>query len=328
MSEDALHIETPNGADTANSASQDGANSTDTSTDAKGEGSSPGGNGGLSFDEIIEDLANRDEAASTWLAKNAERYSRDKNGVVNLITDAYQKDRIIGNGAIKVPGKEASDDEWNAFYDKIGRPEKADGYEFDVPNDLPETLPYDAEQAAAFKAEAHKIGLTKRQAQQVHDLYVRKRVEEVNGMRDQMLVDTSRKAEATATYLQQLWGPLDGTEAKQKLAAADKFLQVSAGNQYDDVIKVYQKAGLIAPDGKTITEPLLAVMFARAGEAFAFEDDAVTGDPDVLMDGNPFARTDGTGLDQVTKLIKTNPKRAAELARQAGKDPKRYGLKD
>lgn len=67
-------------------------------------------------------------------------------------------EKIIGAkaNAIVVPGADAKPEDWNAFYDKIGRPGAPDNYA------LPDALKDDPA-VKSFAAEAHKAGLTTKQ---------------------------------------------------------------------------------------------------------------------------------------------------------------------
>lgn len=69
---------------------------------------------------------------------------------------------LIGSKLI-LPGKDTSDEDRNAFYTQLGRPETAEGYE--LPADgLPEGYKADPEKAKEFFEFAHKQGFTDQQA--------------------------------------------------------------------------------------------------------------------------------------------------------------------
>ena len=70
---------------------------------------------------------------------------------------------MIGADKVVVPGKWATEDDWSAVYDKLGRPADADGYELKV--ETPEGVEQDGEMLNWFRATAHANGLTPRQAQ-------------------------------------------------------------------------------------------------------------------------------------------------------------------
>lgn len=62
-------------------------------------------------------------------------------------------------GAIKLPGENATPDEWNRVYDKLGRPETADKYAFQAP----EGMELDGPALEKAKQVAHQNGLSQRQ---------------------------------------------------------------------------------------------------------------------------------------------------------------------
>lgn len=80
------------------------------------------------------------------------------------------------NGAIQVPGENASDDDWATFYNKLGRPNKPDDYEFDavqwpenMANNMKELLEEDTK---TMKSVFHELGLTAQQAKNLQKKYV------------------------------------------------------------------------------------------------------------------------------------------------------------
>lgn len=73
--------------------------------------------------------------------------------------------------AVVIPGENATDEERMAFYNKLGRPEKVEGYELKKPEKLPEGVAYSPEMVTAFSDLAFNAGLSKSQAAKVHDWY-------------------------------------------------------------------------------------------------------------------------------------------------------------
>ena len=88
--------------------------------------------------------------------------------------DAYAKfdDLLKAEGdALVIPGEDATDDEKNAFFSKMGRPETADGYEVGKPSDWPEGVPYDEGLEAAYKQKAFELGLSGDKAAAMYGWY-------------------------------------------------------------------------------------------------------------------------------------------------------------
>lgn len=75
--------------------------------------------------------------------------------------------KMIGRDKVPVPSDDAPQEQWDAFYERTGRPKEAKGYELKKPADLPDWYQYRGETESAFADIAHKNGLNKKQAQEV-----------------------------------------------------------------------------------------------------------------------------------------------------------------
>jgi hypothetical protein len=144
--------------------------------------------------------------------------------------------------ALIPPAADASADEWSAFYGRIGRPEKPEGYAFNLPDGLPEQLPYDDAFAMRFKTWAHEAGLSARQAQALHDQYLR-------------------------------------DFAGQHAAAAEAEVQ-AVGDAHDAIVKAWGDPASEAYKRK-VRSPAVAFAFAKVGEAL-YAEDALHGGPGSL----------------------------------------------
>lgn len=78
----------------------------------------------------------------------------------NLIKSYVHAQQMIGS-SIRRPGESAKQEEWDAFYSKLGRPESADKY--NRIEKLPEGLQRDEVLERAFYGVAHQAGLSQRQ---------------------------------------------------------------------------------------------------------------------------------------------------------------------
>lgn len=74
--------------------------------------------------------------------------------------------KLIGADKIALPGKHASDEDWNEIYGKLGRPEKAEGYEVKVDAKYGEA---DSDLINSFKTQSHKLNLLPHQVQGLSD---------------------------------------------------------------------------------------------------------------------------------------------------------------
>jgi hypothetical protein len=287
------------------------------STVAAGTGSDTvaGGQGSDAFDGA-KAFAGLEADNRDWLGKAG----LDKDPVA-LAKHAFNQEKLLGS-AIRVPGKDATPEERNAYLTKLGRPEKAEGYDFAMPKDLPKDLPYDGERATAFKAKAYELGLTKEQAANLHDWYVENSVKDFTGFQGQQTQQLSERATKATEDLVKLWGPLDGKTAQANLEIADKVFKLAPGGP--EVLAELKSLGLVGPNKEILSVPL-AKMFAGLGTALYTEDGVLRGQPDDLE--NPFA--EGSASFNVTKqmaLVKTDRDKALTMIAAVGKKPSDFGL--
>lgn len=279
----------------------------------------PAGNGGVSDangsgTDLFATLEDKD--TREWLEKVGV------TDIPSLARKAREQERLLGS-AIRVPGKDATDEERQAYLNKLGRPETPDAYDFAVPPDLPEDLPYDGERASAFKSKAHELGLTAAQAANLHDWFVGETVKDFNGLSGQQAEQIAQKAQAETEKLVKIWGPLDGEAARTELEFADRALQLAGG---EEAIEEFKAFGLIAADGKTILSAHLAQTFANIGKALFKEDTVLRGNPDML--GNPFAEGESFNLTKAMAIYKSDKSHAYSLIAATGKKPADFGLPD
>lgn len=75
-------------------------------------------------------------------------------------------ERMIAADKIAIPNEASSEEEWAVFHKAGGRPETADDYAFARPEELPEEY-YSPDQAKAAQDLMHKLGLSKKQADEL-----------------------------------------------------------------------------------------------------------------------------------------------------------------
>ncbi len=215
--------------------------------------------------------------------------------------------------ALTVPGENATADDWNKLYAKLGRPETADKYELKVDRtNLPADMPYDETTAIEFRNWAHEAGLNPKQAQLLHDKWVghfaKGFTEGVSQLTEQV---SSAHREIVAK-----WGDPQSEGYKKNtelMSRAARELGLA------DALK---QGKLIAADG-SVTNATLAFALARVGKELFTEDTFATGDGGVLS--NPFAK-DTFNLTEQGNLVRSDPNKARALIRAAGGDPAKYNL--
>lgn len=146
--------------------------------------------------------------AKYWDAeKKAPRIEELGKGYQNL-------EKLLGKDRIPVPQSDDDNDGWQRWYAASGRPEKPDEYEFEKPS-LPETLPYDEELEKSFRTYAHVNGLSKKQAKNIHDAFVKTQMERHSA-----------------------WD----TQQKQARSQSEQALRREYGNQYEQAVQQAKSA--------------------------------------------------------------------------------------
>lgn len=227
------------------------------------------------------------------------------------LDDAFKSHRELETHvgkALVPPGKDATADEWNAFYGKLGRPEKPEGYELKVAREsLPQDFPYDETLSVEFRNWAHESGLSPSQAQSLHDKFVGKQAGSFAAMRESI----TKKADTAHSEIVQEFGQPDTDGYKRNVE-----LMSRAARQLG-ITDALKEGGMISADG-ALLNGTLAKALAKVGKDMFSEDSYASGDGGVLE--NPFSK----GSENLTKqgqLISSDPNKARALMRAAGLDP-------
>ncbi len=109
-----------------------------------------------------------------WMSSLPDAFKT--NETLAQFKDAPPWEKFVGllgaeKSMIQIPGEKATEAEKAAFFAKIGRPDKPDGYNITKPADLPEGIPYDPAFETAFKQFAHANNFTKQQAEEAYKWY-------------------------------------------------------------------------------------------------------------------------------------------------------------
>ena len=110
--------------------------------------------------------------ATDWKASLSEEIRADKSlenikDIEGLAKSYVHAQKLVGADKIPVPNKFATEKDWDAVYQKLGRPEDATGYKYDLPED--QTI--NQEVLNNFSNQAHKLGLLPGQANGVVQFY-------------------------------------------------------------------------------------------------------------------------------------------------------------
>lgn len=287
----------------------------DTQSQEDGGKKAPDGSSAAPAADVFAEL---DADTREWLQK---REVKDAAAAAKL---AREQAKLLGN-AVRIPGKNATEEEKAEFLNKLGRPETADKYEFVAPKDLPAELPYDGEKAAKFKAKAHEIGLTQAQAAVIHDWFIEDQKGEYLHVAEDRVEELKQTAKAETDKLVKLWGPLDAPTAQANLEFADRFIMTTVGEKgWDELERLgaVQRVG----DTRVVTSAVMAELFANAGMSLLKEGELVKGSNAVM--GNPFADGPNFNMTAQMQAVQADPQHARSLINAAGKKPSDFGLTD
>ena len=252
-----------------------------------------------------------------------------KHGIKDVSPESFGKlakiavsaESLIGK-SVQIPDDKAKPEDLDKFFNKLGRPEKPEGYEFKLPEGIPEGMPYDAEFAKAFKAVAHKAGATAKQAAEYHDFTVKWFGEQYKAQH-QKVADLMNGSTAA---LEKLYGPKDSQPFKNGLEMMDRTIRK------EGLEEELRSVGLLGVmDGKSyVTHPKLMDLLGKYGKEFHREGDAAQGSGGGVSADNPFK----DGPDAVGQMtaqhaaIKANRAGAIASIKAAGRKPSEWGLPD
>lgn len=172
----------------------------------------------------------------------------------DLIVGYHNAEKAIGLDKVAVPKEDSPQEVKDAFFNKLGRPAEAQGYELKAPEGIPD---YSPELGAVYGAKAHALGLTKAQANGMFDWFM--------DLAKQGLTADATKVKAQAAedfkVLEKEWG----VATTKKVEAANRAIAHYGG---DEAIQLLKERGLHS-------HPVLNRLFAAIGEAMG--DDTTAG---------------------------------------------------
>jgi hypothetical protein len=160
---------------------------------------------------------------STWKESISQEYRTNPNIEKFTEIDALAKSYInavsmIGTDKIPLPGKTATDEQWNEVYNKLGRPESPDKYKLELKTDV---APVNETVIKGFAENAHKLGLNNRQAQGILEFYK----STLESSAKEMNVNMEYAQEQSANELRSEWGRAYDDNLKKAAAVAKTYLE-------------------------------------------------------------------------------------------------------
>jgi hypothetical protein len=165
--------------------------------------------------------------ATDWKASLSEEIRADKSlenikDIEGLAKSYVHAQKLVGADKIPVPNKHATEEDWKEVYKKLGRPEDASGYKYDLPED--QTI--DQTALKNFSDQAHKLGLLPSQANGMVKFY--NEMQAVSLQEQDSVAIAAR--ENSAKELKQEWGQA----YDQKISQANNLAKtVGIGELFD-----------------------------------------------------------------------------------------------
>ncbi len=272
-------------------------------------GDQGGGTDNGSSDAIASPFEGLERGSLDWVEANGAKT------VADVVTMARNSEKLIGG--IHMPGKDATPEDISSFFDKTMKsfmPEDASGYDFAMPENMPEYMPYDVDMVQHFKAGMHSRGVPPQLANQVHDWYVNDVL--VPGF-DHELEARQTAADSSTALLTKQWGESDSPEFETQMEYTMKAVNGLGAGYKQALIN----AGAIDEENNILLADLIMPL-AKIGKLHFSEDDMVTGDNSAP---NPFA-DDSQNWSKANQIISKDPAKAKSLILSAGKNPADYRL--
>lgn len=191
---------------------QEESGATPGSSDAGNDGAGEGSNAASSTDYF----SGLDEGSQKWINDNGISKDDPKAMLSGVVTKSREMEKLIG-GSLKVPGEDATPEDLQAFYDKATEklvPADAAGYEYELPEGVPEDMPYDSDFADQFKAFSHEAKMPANVSKQTHDWFVKEMAGAVAAQREADTVAHTGAVKAATKALEAEWGGTDTDEHK------------------------------------------------------------------------------------------------------------------
>lgn len=178
--------------------------------------------------------------AFAWVPEDYREEFRNDEGLSKYTSqDAFIKavldDRKANGEAVKLPGVEATDEEWAQVYNKLGRPETPEGYE--LSKTLPEGLDFNEDFYNEFLQNIHTAGLSKKQANKLYDWYNTKCAELNKDISAKIEASYKKSVDDAVVALKKEWGTDYQKNLDSAVAMANKFLS-PATKQYLNASKL------------------------------------------------------------------------------------------
>ena len=225
-------------------------------------------------DSMLSQIDNDDiKSAGFW--KNLE--GKDANEVGKYIKELQSFAGKKGD----IPKSDATDEEWSAFYQKLGRPENIEGYDFTIGDEFTElvgedSIPYFEKTIDKIKEQAFQMGASSDQAENMVNIFlesVADSVEENNTENKQMFEEMEK--ELRTEWGEEYDGMMNGIEA-----------MLTANGFPEENMQFLKDSGMLKDPAFAITMGNIASKFADDPEIGHHQTNTMAGVRDQLAEVN------------------------------------------
>ena len=254
-------------------------------------------------EEVVEESG---EVSSNWYdgfedeVNTGTAQNKGWSGVEDVVKSYRELETHVGappDSIIKLP-EDPDSEAWGDIYNKLGRPEEADGYVFDTP----EGQEINQEMVDWFKQQAHDNGMSASQAENLFNSWN----EFANQANSSSAEQTKLAQEAELSDLKNRWGDKFSERVEHGRRVADQF-----GVDNDTLNGIENSIG---------TAKILE-LFAKIGDSLGEDSMVETDDPSSRF-GASIEQHQADKRALVDK-IKANPERLSDYVNGKGDDYKR-----
>jgi hypothetical protein len=190
--------------------------------------------GGNSGNDVDVDVSSADtDKKPTWTEQvKGDLQGNEILGRFSTVTEAATRlVELEGSAANSISklGEDATDEQRDAYFNALGRPESADGYEFSIPDEIPENMRMSDEDISTLKATLHAKGFSKAHAADVMDMYSNVLVQ---GMKN-IKADEEAAMKAGEKALSEAWGD----NLKANLEMSNRVITKLGGDDFKSFLK-------------------------------------------------------------------------------------------
>jgi hypothetical protein len=157
-----------------------------------------------------------------------EKYTEFKD--VNSVFKSYDSLVTKMGSSISIPKEDAPKEEWEKFHQKLGRPESADKYEFQVP-EYPNGIKPDENVLKGVKDILYQAGVPAKQAKQIAESYFNME----KGLVEKAIADNDKALKEAEASMKKEWG----ADYDSRLQSVNGFAERFADDNDKEAIKKY-----------------------------------------------------------------------------------------